>query len=213
MIDLSSQPTVAIVDPFCVACYDEAMDYRLWWHLASTFPSDADLHVLAGMGNKNHFCDRDRGFSQYISQLPEWEQLHIWLLREFPRMCARVFGIDTTTLKAQFEWSALPGFNGEVRPHPDSMHKVATAVMFFNLEWLPEWGGAFEVLQHKTHPKADWSNRQPPWSEVETVLKLEPQPRRILFMLRTINSLHGVRPLKAPISRQTITVNLMRGSP
>lgn len=207
-----TQPVNRLDTPYPVCYFDDAMEPPLWVELARTFPSDDKLHELVGMGSKNHLCDRDPPFARFVRSVPLWNRFHNYLITEFQRICDRVFGLKyDPAMHSQFEWSSLPGQGGEVRPHPDSQYKIATAVMFFNtLDWKPEWGGAFEVLRHKTLPDEDWTDRQPPWSDVETIMDIPVQPNRILFMQRTPNSLHGVRPLQAPMSRRTITVNLMK---
>lgn len=199
-----------LVTPFRVRYYDRVMDPELWRRLAATFPTESDMHSLNAVGRKNSLCDRDAAFEIYMSRHPEWANFHHRLWDDFTRLCMTLFGLPPGGKRSvRFEFSSLPGDGGEVLPHPDTAKKLATAVMYFDENWRPEWGGAFEALRHRTEPDADWTDRRPRWGEVETVLSVPVAPCRIVFMLRAHNSLHGVRPLKAPRPRRTITVNLI----
>lgn len=204
------KPSGGIDLPFRVRYFDDAMDDVLWHKLAETFPTEGEMHTLNAVGSKNSLCDRDDAFLAYVDEQPEWKAFHAWLRREFPRICVDIFGMKPGGKRSvRFEFSSLPGTGGEVTPHPDTSKKLATAVMYFDSNWDESWGGAFEALRHKTAPDADWTDRRPPWEEVETVLSVPVAPRRIGFMLRANNSLHGVRPMSAPRPRRTITVNLI----
>ena len=197
--------------PFRVRYFDNVMDEPLWRFLAETFPTEAEMHSLNAVGLKNSLCDRDEAFSAYLACHPTWATFYAWLKMAFPQICADAFGMPTRIAKrsVRFEFSSLPGVGGEVKPHPDTSKKLATAVMYFDPNWQDVWGGAFEALRHKTEPYADWTDRRPAWDEVETVLSVPVAPCRIGFMLRRPNSLHGVRPLRAPRPRRSITVNLI----
>lgn len=204
------KPAGGIDEPFRVRYFDDAMDEALWLRLAEAFPHGEALHSLNAVGLKNNLCDRDEGFAAYVDRRPVWREFHGWLRAAFPQICADVFGLKPGGKRTvRFEFSALPGDGGEVKPHPDTSKKLATAVMYFDSEWDQAWGGAFEALRHKTEPDADWTDRRPAWDDVETVLAVPIAPRRIGFMLRRNNSLHGVRPISAPVPRRTITVNLI----
>lgn len=204
------QPAGGLDIPFRVRYFDDAMDADQWDILADSFPFENDMHALNAVGSKNSLCDRDDEFRGYVDQHPEWKAFHGWLGVNFPRVCSEVFNLPQGGKRSvRFEFSSLPGDGGEVKPHPDTAKKLATAVMYFDRNWDPAWGGAFEALRHKTEPDADWTDRRPPWEEVETVLSVPVAPRRIGFMLRAGNSLHGVRPVSAPRARRTITVNLI----
>lgn len=204
------KPAGGIDHPFRVRYFDDAMDDALWHRLAATFPAEEDLHPLNAVGYKNNLCDRDDEFAAYVNRHPEWKAFHAWIGANFARVCGEVFGIPQSGKRTvRFEFSSLPGDAGEVRPHPDTAKKLATAVMYFEPEWDQAWGGAFEALRHLSDPDGDFTDRRPPWEEVETILTVPIAPRRIGFMLRQNNSLHGVRPVSAPHERRTITVNLI----
>lgn len=204
------KPAGGIDQPFRVRYFDDAMDEDLWAILAASFPLESDMHSLNAVGSKNSLCDRDDEFAAYVDLHPEWKLFHGWLGKNFPRLCADVFGLKPGGKRSvRFEFSSLPGDGGEVKPHPDTAKKLATAVMYFEPAWDQSWGGAFEALRHKTEPNADYTDRRPLWEEVETILTVPIVPRRIGFMLRSHNSLHGVRAIHAPHPRRTITVNLI----
>jgi len=206
----SKAPTGGIDSPFRVRYFDNAMDNSLWQTLADTFPTESEMHSLNAVGSKNSLCDRDDEFEVFVKRRPEWRRFHEWLRREFPAICMKVLSFEPASKRnVRFEFSSLPGDGGEVRPHPDTSKKLATAVMYFDHNWDPAWGGAFEALRHKTDPDGDFTDVRCPWEDVETVLSVPVEPRRIGFMLRQNNSLHGVRPVNAPRPRRTITVNMI----
>lgn len=211
MLTLDPRKPAGRIDiPFRVRYFDDAMEEGLWRRLAATFPSEADMHSLNAVGYKNSLCDRDDEFGPYVDRYPEWKAFHVWLREKFAHICMDVLLFKASSKRTvRFEFSSLPGDGGEVTPHPDTSKKLATAVMYFEPEWDQSWGGAFEALRHKTEPDADYTDRRPPWDEVETVLSVPIAPRRIGFMLRSRNSLHGVRAIHAPHPRRTITVNLI----
>lgn len=203
-------PTGGIDSPFRVRYFDDAMDDALWQKLADTFPTEAEMHSLNAVGSKNSLCDRDDGFAGFVDQRPEWKKFHGWLKESFAAVCINALTFAMGSKRSvRFEFSSLPGGGGEVKPHPDTSKKLATAVMYFDRDWDPAWGGAFEALRHKTNPDGDFTDVRCPWEDVETVLSVPVAPRRIGFMLRQNNSLHGVRVVNAPRPRRTITVNLI----
>lgn len=203
------EPDGWIDTPYKVRFYDDALHWKEWQKLAASFPPD-ELLKANSAGYKNRLCCRDGElFEQAMAARPEWKEFWLYLREAMPEICAKVMGVNVTKNTVRFEWSALPGDGGDVSPHPDTKKKAITAVMYFNEDWDQEWGGAFEVLKHKTRPNDDFSSYDPPWDEVETVWAVPNISNRIVFMQRTNNSLHGVRPIHAPVSRKTITVNLI----
>ena len=205
-----SRPTGSLDHPFRVRFYDNVMDPELYARLLSQFPDIKYLNTYSAVGCKNRLCNRDDGFDLFMKAHPEWNKLHAWLRENFLGLCMKAVN-PTLRKKAKikFEFSALPGEGGGLKPHPDTAKKVATAVMFFESDWKDEWGGAFEALRHLTRPDDDFDGMRVDWSEVETILKVPVASNRILFMQRTKNSLHGVRPCTAPRFRRSITVNLV----
>jgi hypothetical protein len=200
-------------EPYRVRYYDDVMDLALWNKLVDQFPPDELLTPVAA-GYKNSMGTGKKsnaGFQQYITDHPLWGQFYSWVHDHFPKIARDVMDLPNTTgkNKVRFEFSGLPGEGGDIDPHPDTAKKVATAVMFFTRDWKPQYGGAFEVLRHRTDPERDWTNWRCPWEEVDTILEVAPKPARILFMRRTHNSLHGVRPCKAPFTRRTVTINFI----
>lgn len=204
-------PVGQIDDPFRVRYFDDVMDAGLYARLLETFPAlSAEDNSYASVGLKNRLCDRDDGFAEVMADREEWAAFYSWLKVNFVELCARVVApVPRRRARVRFEFSSLPGAGGNLLPHPDTPKKAATAVMYFEAGWDAGWGGAFEAFRHLNDPDGDFDDRRVGWDEVETVLRVPVRPNRILFMLRTPNSLHGVRPLTAPVPRRSITVNLI----
>jgi hypothetical protein len=166
------------------------------------------LTPIGAAGNKLCFNDRDPNFPGFLEGHPDWKTFHREIKSRFSAMCSEAVGVKGGK-RVRFEFSWLPGVDGGLWPHPDTQKKIATAVIYMEPDWDPDWGGGFEALKHLTTPDADFTDIRPSWDEVETVLTVPLKPRRMLFMQRTKNSLHGVRPTKAPRPRRSLTINLI----
>ncbi len=204
-----SRPAGSIDTPYRVRWFDDVLETASYWRLCEKFPGNEILGSHS-IGLKDRLCSNQPGFAPFLDNHPEWSLLCAELRQNFRWLCAGVLGVDLSVAdRVQIEFSSLPAVGGEVAPHPDTPKKVATAVLFLEPCWQPEWGGAFEVLRHRTTPDADFTNCVVPWDQVATVETVRVQPARILFMQRTKNSLHGVRPLMSPYPRRSLTINLI----
>jgi hypothetical protein len=207
-----AKPAGGINRPFCVKYFDDVVAEPDWGRLILTFPPQESLTSLYAVGTKHRLCDRDEGFAPYIKENPWWGEFFESIRQSFAQVCTESLHMTLSAAKksaVRFEFSSLPGDGGGVYPHPDTAKKVATAVLYCEPDWDPAWGGGFEALRHKTDPDADWTDLRPDWSEVETVLNVPVVPKRIVFMRRSNNSLHGVRPINAPRPRRSVTINLI----
>lgn len=202
-----SRPTGGIDQPFRVKFFDNVVDSAFYQRLVDTFPNEG-LVPIGAAGHKFCFNDRNDDFPVWLEGRPEWKQFYAEIKTTFSALCAEVVGVKHGK-RVRFEFSSLPADDGGLHPHPDTKKKIATAVMYFEPDWNPAWGGGFEALRHKTDPDADFTDLRPAWDEVETILEVPVASRRILFMQRTNNSLHGVRPLHSERPRRSITVNLI----
>ena len=210
--------TMQLARPYPVAVYDDIMSEADFEALVSTFPQalSGERRRAAGEGryNKDFLADRHHSskFLEVIDALPLWRKFYDEVKETFPEQCQKALGpvgfdrSKYSKVSVAIEFSSLPGEGGGLQPHPDSAKKVATAVYYMEPDWQDEWGGHFEVLR-------DLQEREEesliPWNEVATVETAHMRPRRVVFMQRTPISYHGVRPLKAPRPRRSITVNLI----
>ena len=123
-------------------------------------------------------------------------------------------GSNAPVLNARFEFSMLPANGGFIRPHTDSPHKIITLVvaMLNEGEWNPEFGGGTEVLRPRDITKNyNFKNEYLEFDEVETLSTFDYLPNHCVIFIKTFNSLHAVRPMKAPaggLMRKTLTVNI-----
>jgi hypothetical protein len=119
-----------------------------------------------------------------------------------------------TNLSARFEFSMLPADGGFIKPHTDSPQKIITLVMgiLHEGEWDPSFGGGTEVLRPRdTTNNFNFKNRYLEFDDVETLRTFEYSPNNCVIFIKTFNSLHGVRPMKAPghsLMRKTLTINI-----
>jgi hypothetical protein len=207
-----------IHEPFPVAVFDNIMPQDKYDELLATFPTNQNLsddRVGASRYNKFYMSDRHQkdDFHNFMSENELWKELYDEIRSDFAQMCYNALGsggfpnphVSYARTWSNMEFSALPADGGGLLPHPDNHKKVATAVLFMENDWKPEWGGAFEVLRR---PDGAEEVDLAPWDEVETVKAVEVRPRRIVFMHRTPISYHGVRPIHAPRPRRSLTINL-----
>ena len=119
-------------------------------------------------------------------------------------------------LSARFEFSMLPADGGFIKPHTDSPQKIITLVITIlpPAEWNPAFGGGTEVLRPKDiKNNYNYKNKYLEFDDVETVSTFEFVPNNCVIFIKTFNSLHGVRPMKAgdpKLMRKTLTINIER---
>ena len=200
-------------DPYPFRVFDNIIDPELWSELANRFPPDDVLVPMESVGHKAHLAAdvEPKEFQAFLAKEPLWAKFVADVYDGFDVACGLVFPELVLRKKAiRFEFSGLYPDGGGIYPHPDTPKKLVTLVLYFNEDWDNEWGGQFEVLRHKERPNDDFSNKRTSWDEVETVFAVPVVPNRGVFMYRTNNSLHGVRPIQsAEFTRRTITVNLV----
>ena len=117
-------------------------------------------------------------------------------------------------LSARFEFSMLPADGGFIKPHTDSPQKIITLVIAIlpQGEWNPSFGGGTEVLRPRDiKNNYNYKNRYLEFHDVETLATFEYVPNNCVIFIKTFNSLHGVRPMKASdpnLMRKTLTINI-----
>ena len=120
----------------------------------------------------------------------------------------------TSHLSARFEFSMLPADGGFIKPHTDSPQKIITLVIgiLHEGEWDPSFGGGTEVLRPRdTTNNFNFKNRYLEFDDVETLHTFEYSPNNCVIFIKTFNSLHAVRPMKAQghsLMRKTLTINI-----
>ena len=203
--------------PYPVTIYEDVLDRTMYRRMVKTFPEELDESRVYKEGsyyNKASLSSRHNyvAFNAVLASTPDWKLFFGHIKSNFADMCVEAVGVDLSQYKSRrvmFEFSSLPADGGGLRPHPDSPKKIATAVMFFEPGWSVKWGGAFEALQHKTDPLGNFDGRRCRWPDCKTIIKVNVEPNRMVFMKRTPYSLHGVRPMCAPRPRRSVTINLV----
>ncbi len=121
---------------------------------------------------------------------------------------------DSLELRSRFEFSMLPALGGHVLPHSDGVSKIITLVvsMLREGEWDPSWGGGTDINRPKDRARIfNRLNRQLSFDEVEVLDTFSFEPNQAVVFVKTFNSWHSVRPMKAPnreILRRTLTINI-----
>ena len=116
-------------------------------------------------------------------------------------------------LSSRFEFSMLKGNGGYLLPHTDSPSKVITLVVTIckKNEWDTSHGGGTDINDVVNEKKYfNYLNEQLKFEEVTTLKTVEFEPNQCMLFIKTFNSLHSVKPIKAPDDRlrKTLTINI-----
>jgi hypothetical protein len=108
----------------------------------------------------------------------------------------------------------MPGQGGHILPHTDAPSKVVTLTlaMLRDGEWDPAWGGGIDVNRAR-NPRFAYNqlNRQATFDDMEVVDTIDFAPNTGVVFIKTFNSWHSVRPMRAPGQenmRKNIIVNI-----
>jgi len=146
--------------------------------------------------------------SAVTTEAGAWARMGISLLKLKPLY-------DLKRLNARFEFSIVPGDGGYLKPHTDAPHKLITLVisMIGEHEWSPEYGGGTDVNRALDVRNAyNHISRSLEFSDVEILHTYPFVPNHCLIFVKTFNSLHSVRPIRAPSGalRKSLTINIER---
>lgn len=118
------------------------------------------------------------------------------------------------TLKARFEFSAMPVKGGNILPHTDHPKKVVTMVipMLREDEWEDAWGGGTAMVWPIDKTRIfNRVNGYLDFDEVEPMKTFPFEPNQCLVFIKTNNSWHAVFPMTGndpKILRKTLTINI-----
>jgi hypothetical protein len=118
------------------------------------------------------------------------------------------------SLKARFEFSAMPVTGGNILPHTDHQKKVITMVitMLKEGEWDDAWGGGTSMVWPKDRSRAfNRVNDYLDFDEVDCIKTFPFRPNQCLVFIKTDFSWHAVWPMTGndPTKlRRTLTINI-----
>jgi hypothetical protein len=118
------------------------------------------------------------------------------------------------TLKARFEFSAMPITGGNILPHSDHPKKIITMVVpiLRDNEWQDAWGGGTSIVWPKDRTKIfNRMNHYLGFDDVTCLKTFAFEPNQCLFFIKTNNSWHAVMPMTGndpKILRKTLTINI-----
>ena len=118
------------------------------------------------------------------------------------------------SLRARFEFSAMPVCGGSIRPHTDHPSKVVTMVVAIleEDEWDDSLGGGTAVVRPKDVTRSyNKLNSYLDFDQVEPVRSFPFRPNQCLVFVKTYNSWHAVWPMTGndPSKlRRTLTINI-----
>ena len=118
------------------------------------------------------------------------------------------------SVKARFEFSAMPITGGNILPHTDARRKSVTMVipMLKEDEWDESWGGGTSVVRPKDSKRIfNRVNAYLDFHEVDALKTFAFRPNQCLVFVKTDNSWHAVMPMTGndkSILRKTLTINI-----
>ena len=121
------------------------------------------------------------------------------------------------TLKARFEFSAMPVTGGNILPHTDHAKKLITMVipMLKDGDWDQSWGGGTSMVRPKNRTMAfNRVNNYLEFDEVDCIKTFPFQANQCLVFVKTDFSWHAVWPMTGDdpgMLRRTLTINIEYG--
>lgn len=121
------------------------------------------------------------------------------------------------TLKARFEFSAMPVTGGNILPHTDHAKKLITMVipMLKDGDWNQTWGGGTSMVWPKDRTIAfNRVNNYLEFDDVDCIKTFPFQANQCLVFVKTDFSWHAVWPMTGDdpdILRRTLTINIEFG--
>ena len=118
---------------------------------------------------------------------------------------------DATPVKITFKFSRLTR-DGWVPPHTDNPCKLLSILLYFGEDhWSESYGGGTEIYEPKiTLLKNNWRGFEAPFEWMNCSRTFAFVPNRLVFVLKSKNSWHGVSPLACPegSSRKSLLITL-----
>ncbi len=178
----------------------------LWRDFYAYVKRNGFISDILGMLQKHHI---DLRLSSRVASTGDaWRHIIVSLL-------SGRLPYNLTRLNARFEFSTLHGKHGYLKPHTDTPRKLITLVisMVEQGKWPLEYGGGTDVNRAlDSHNAYNHLNRSLEFSEVEVLHTYNFEPNQCVIFVKTFNSLHSVRPIRAPVGalRQSLTINIER---
>lgn len=211
-------------DPYHAICLDNFFSSELYQVLKAEFPKPEDLAQInltqvPRVGYKYHLSSKlnTNDFKLTLKRCPNWKKFYDYTqTSQFLNDIDKIYPFlkNNKVDHVRFEFSYLPTDGGFIYPHPDVAKKIVTLVIYFPFEWDHEWGGGFCTFKHKINPYGNFDGRgngDISWDDVDTLREFEFIDNRCMVMVRSKNSLHGVKPIKGPNNfyRKSITINII----
>jgi hypothetical protein len=136
-------------EPFTWTVVAGFLDDGLARRLAAEFPTDG--FRVAGTSAKlfsvRSLVVAGSVHSSTATLSPTWRELASWLASaEHRHAFGDLVGLDLTGLRIDASLCRYPP-GCSLAPHTDRAVRRATHVLYFNPQWLAEWGGEFRVLR------------------------------------------------------------------
>ena len=161
----------------------------LWKVLLDFFSSELFLQDLQKFITPA--CIRDRG--ERVQR--KWHYIHDWSVARR--------SVDVAPIKINFKFSHLTA--GEWSPpHTDLPCKLFSIILYFpEPDWCESYGGGTEIYQPKYSVlNNNWYDVYAPFELMNRWHSLDFVPNRLVFLLKTKNSWHGVSPLTCPSGKK-----------
>jgi hypothetical protein len=154
-------------------------------NLLSFFTSAAFLHDLKNFVTP--VLRRERG----CTDQSEWYYINNWSGVTADR--------ERKPLRVTFKFSRLTSREW-IPPHTDNPCKLFSFVLYFaESDWRESYGGGTEIYESKIAAlKNNWRNLEIPFEFMRRPRTFAFLPNRLVFLMKSSNSWHGVSPLACP---------------
>ena len=221
-------------EPFLHGSVDDYLPESVYRLLKLSVPDEA---ILFNYDVESNATDRRRR-EAFVAENPGWKALLDFFgsgpfLADVHRLIfpAAHDGVKTWTPANQSEQSeAAAGVpvtvtfklsstgRGEwVQPHTDNSQKILSILLYFpDDDWQESYGGGTDVYEPKQALlKRNWHNIEAPFEWMRHRHTFSFAPNRLVFLLKTANSWHGVSPVMCPpgMRRRTMLVTIRHHDP
>ena len=221
-------------EPFLHGSVDDYLPDTIYRALKSSFPDEAILFNYDVESNAADARQRD----VFLADNPGWKALldffgsgpfladvdrfvypaerdrvKTWTPANQSKQNEAATGVPVTVT---FKLSSM-GRGEWVQPHTDNPQKILSILLYFpDDDWQESYGGGTDVYEPKRALlKRNWHNIEAPFEWMRHRHTFSFAPNRLVFLLKTANSWHGVSPVICPpgMRRRTLLVTIRHHYP
>lgn len=216
------------------------LDPALYDELTATFPGDEWFTRDQYLGTRDSFILAQR--PEFLRSRPAWRELARWvrsrafLEETLAFLDAHHIDLGRADLKfdllrtlrmlrsgrlpqrfhAELIFVRMPVDGGHLLPHTDAPPKVLNIALSMVRadEWDPSFGGATDIDWPNDPSRIyNYENKRATFDDVHRVATIPFAPNQALYVVKTFNSWHSIRPMTgkgSPLMRKTLNINVRK---